>query len=145
MFARTSWILDEQAGRHEGRLIPAGSAREATHDLHELRRVERLAEERLGVAAIRLMLGVIYAGEDHQRHVPKSLSKRERERGAVDARHLDVQDDDGGRIVLDLTHRLRPIARLDDTESGLGEDRALGRARRLIVVDDENRACKTLT
>lgn len=41
--------------------------------------------------------------------------------------------------MLDDPHRLGAVAGFEDAEAVLGEDRALGGARRLVVVDDEDR------
>src|SRR5919201_4395412 len=130
-------LFDEKARRHEAR-IRARSGREATDDAHQLARIERLRKIRLGVAAIGLVPRIARAGEDHERDVTQRHAQLARERRSVDARHLHVEDDEGGRVMLHDPQRLGAIARLDDTEAVVVENLALGAARGVVVIDDEH-------
>lgn len=112
--------------------------REATNDAYELLGVEWLAQIRLGVAPIGLVTWICDTGEDDERDVTERLAKLAREGRSIDAGHLDVEHDDGRRVGLQDPQRLSAIARLDDAEPAVGQDRALGVQRLDVVVDDQH-------
>ena len=104
--------------------------------MSELLRVEGLREVRLGVAAIGFATWVARCGEDHQRHVAERHTQLARERWAIDAGHLHVEDDEGRRVGLHHLHRLGAVTRLDHAEAVVVEQRPLRGARRCVVVED---------
>ena len=61
-------LFDEKARRH-GPRIRAELGSEAANDGHELARIERLRQVRLGVAAVGLVSRIGRAGEEHERDV----------------------------------------------------------------------------
>ena len=115
------------------------SGGEAPDRLHELARVEGLGEIGLGVHAIGLAAWIALAGEHDERHASQRHAQLACERRSVDARHLHVENDDGGRIFMESAHRLLAVRRFDHAESVVLEDGVLRGTRRLVVVDDEHR------
>lgn len=71
--------------------------------------------------------------------MPEVLSQLARERGPVDAWHLDVEHDHGWRVVLERAHRLLAVTRGAHTEAVLAEHRAFEVEDLGAVVDDEDR------
>src|SRR2546427_5224355 len=132
-------LFDEKARRHV-RSMRGRSGSETANDADELLRVEGLREIRLGIAAIGLATGIRDAREDHEWDAAERHAELARERWTVHPRHLHVQDNDRGRILLDDAECLGAIARLDDAEAVLGEKLMLDGERLDIVIDDQHGA-----
>jgi hypothetical protein len=128
-------LFDEEAGRHV-RSMRGRSGGEAANDVHELLRVKWLGQESLGVAAIGLVFWIGDAGEDHEWDVAERHVELARERRAVHPRHLHIEHDDRRRILLDRAQRLGSVVRFDHAEATFGQELALDRERRDVVVDD---------
>jgi len=131
-------LFNEEARGHVSQYARR-SGGEATNDADELLRVEGLREVGLGVAAIGLTAGIGDAGEDHEGYAPECHAQLAGKRGSIHARHLHVEHDDGGWILLDHAESLGAVTRLDHAEAALGEKLALDGERLDIVVDDEHR------
>src|SRR5260370_39366984 len=99
----------------------------------------------MGVAAVRLVLGIVGAGENDEGHVAQRHPQLSRERRPIDPWHLDVEDDHRGWIVRDGPHRLFAITRLDHAEPTLGENGSPSLEPRILIVDNEERTGETLT
>src|SRR5438477_10148552 len=126
-------LFDEKTRRHDSQYARR-SGGETADDADQLLRVEGLREIRLSVAAIGLAPWIGDSGEDHEWDSTERHAKLARERRSIHPRHLHVENDDGGWIVLNHLKRLRAVAGLDDAETALGEQMALGRVRLDVVV-----------
>jgi hypothetical protein len=138
-FDDTVRLFDEKARGHV-RSMRGGSGGEAADDVHELLRIEGLREVGLCVAAIRLTARVRDSGEDHERHTSERHAELASERGPIHPRHLHVEDNDRGRIVLDREEGFGTVTRFDDAKATLGKQLTFGGERLHVVVDDQDRA-----